>query len=115
MASFAKVRHERAIGAHRLGLAVMLLSASLLVACEHDGTGGAAAMPGVSASSSSCAGEVSAYHSVLDNDLAMGHVAQSVYDKASAEAVRASGLCRDGREAEGLAALRATKTRFGYR
>jgi hypothetical protein len=61
-----------------------------------------------------CAGEVSRFRAVMQNDLQTGHVARRVYDQVTAEIDRAAAACAAGRDAEGVRLVRATKSRFGY-
>ncbi len=61
-----------------------------------------------------CQGEVARYKAVMDNDLAMGHVNQSVYGRVSREIDQAAAACAAGRDAEAQRMIRATKSRYGY-
>ncbi|MGO4572404.1 hypothetical protein [Microvirga sp. 2TAF3] len=62
-----------------------------------------------------CKGEIDRYRAILGNDLAMGHVHRSVYDRAEKEITRASATCAAGRETEAMRMVNATKLRSGYR
>ena len=64
---------------------------------------------------SGCAGEVSRYRAVMDNDLATGHVAKAVHARITAEIDQAASACGAGRDAEAVRMIAATKARFGYR
>jgi hypothetical protein len=64
---------------------------------------------------SGCAGEVSRYRAVMDNDLATGHVAKAVHARITAEIDQAASACGAGRDAESVRMIAATKARFGYR
>jgi hypothetical protein len=64
---------------------------------------------------SGCAGEVSRYRAVMDNDLATGHVAKAVHARITAEIDHAASACGAGRDAEAVRMIAATKARFGYR
>ena len=64
---------------------------------------------------SGCAGEVSRYRAVMDNDLATGHVAKTVHARITAEIDQAASACGAGRDAEAVRMIAATKARFGYR
>jgi hypothetical protein len=61
-----------------------------------------------------CAGALARYRAVLDNDLAMGHVGQSVYATIQSELAPADSACAAGRDGEALSLLRASKSRHGY-
>jgi hypothetical protein len=63
---------------------------------------------------SGCQGEVARFRAVMDNDLAMGHVNQSVHARVARELDRASAACAAGRDAEAQAMIRAAKSRYGY-
>ena len=62
-----------------------------------------------------CAGEVARYRAVMDNDLATGHVGQSVYDRVTREIDQAGAACAAGRDAEAVRMVDASKARHGYR
>jgi len=61
-----------------------------------------------------CQGEVSRYRAVMDNDLAMGHVHQSVHVRVTREIELAQAACAAGRDAEAIRMIRTTKSRYGY-
>ncbi|MBM3577448.1 MAG: hypothetical protein FJX40_07245 [Alphaproteobacteria bacterium] len=61
-----------------------------------------------------CAGAVARYRSVIDNDLAMGHVNKSVHAQISSEIGEAASACSGGQEGRALSLLRASKSRHGY-
>ncbi|HEY8125422.1 MAG TPA: hypothetical protein VIF88_08400 [Methylocystis sp.] len=61
-----------------------------------------------------CAGAVARYRSVIDNDLAMGHVNKSVYAQISNEIGEAASACASGQDGRALSLLRASKSRHGY-
>ncbi len=61
-----------------------------------------------------CAGAVARYRSVIDNDLAMGHVNKSVYAQISNEIGEAASACSSGQDGRALSLLRASKSRHGY-
>lgn len=63
---------------------------------------------------SGCAGEVSRFRAVMDNDLATGHVGKSVHARATADIDRAAAACTAGRDAEAVRIIASTKGRFGY-
>ncbi|MGD9542086.1 hypothetical protein [Methylocystis sp.] len=61
-----------------------------------------------------CAGAVARYRSVVDNDLSMGHVNQSVHAQISNEIAEAASACSSGQDGRALSLLRASKSRHGY-
>ena len=65
-------------------------------------------------SGSGCGGEIAQYRAVMSNDLAMGHVNQSVYNRLDREIAQAEAACSAGRDAEALRMVNATKARHGY-
>ncbi len=95
----------------------------LLAACNQTAAPApiaASAPSGVTATSfrlpegTGCAGEVSRFRAVIDNDLATGHVARSVHGRMAGEVDRAGAACAAGRDAEAARMIAATKARFGY-
>jgi len=62
-----------------------------------------------------CKGEVDRYRAVMSNDLAMGHVNQSVYNRVEREIEQAEAACAAGRDAQAVSMINATKSRYGYR
>ena len=65
-------------------------------------------------SGSGCGGKISGYRAVMSNDLAMGHVNQSVYNRVDRKIAQAEAACSAGRDAEALRMVNATKARHGY-
>ncbi len=63
---------------------------------------------------SGCAAEISRYRAVQDNDLAMGNVAQSVYNRIKAEIAAAERECSAGQDTRAVEMLDASKQRHGY-
>ena len=61
-----------------------------------------------------CAADVARYRAVQDDDLAMGQIAQSVYDQVHKEIVEAAQACSAGRDAEARAMILASRKRHGY-
>lgn len=61
-----------------------------------------------------CQGEVARYRAVMSNDLAMGHVGQSVYNRVDREIDQAEAACTAGRDADAVRMINATKRRHGY-
>ncbi len=62
----------------------------------------------------SCMGDIARYRAIQANDLAMGHVAQSVYNKIKVEIAAAEEECNAGHEAHARAMIVASKKRHGY-
>ncbi len=67
-------------------------------------------MPG----GSGCAGEIARYRAVQDNDLAMGHVAKSIYLQIKREIDAAEKVCSAGQDAKATALIHASEARHGY-
>jgi hypothetical protein len=67
-------------------------------------------MPG----GSGCAGEIARYRAVQDNDLAMGHVAKSIYSQIKREIDVAEKACSAGQDAKATALIHASEARHGY-
>jgi hypothetical protein len=67
-------------------------------------------MPG----GSGCAGEIARYRAVQDNDLAMGHVAKSVYLQIKREIDAAEKVCGAGQDAKATVMIHASEARHGY-
>jgi hypothetical protein len=63
---------------------------------------------------SGCSGAIARYRAIQDNDLAMGHVNQNVYDQIRKEIGEAEGACAAGEDAKAQALVRASKARHGY-
>jgi hypothetical protein len=61
-----------------------------------------------------CAGEIARYRAVQDDDLAMGQIAQSVYDQIHREIAAAAEACSAGRDGEARAMILASRRRHGY-
>lgn len=61
-----------------------------------------------------CSAAVSRYRSVIENDLSMGHVNQSVYTQIQGEISEAASACSAGQDAKAIALVRASKARHGY-
>jgi len=62
----------------------------------------------------SCAGEIARFRAIQENDIAMGHVAQSVYNRIKDEIAAAERECAAGRDAQAQAMIVASKKRHGY-
>lgn len=61
-----------------------------------------------------CKGEIDRYRAIMSNDLAMGHVNQSVYQRVERDIGQAETACTAGRDAEAIRMIQATKARHGY-
>ncbi len=61
-----------------------------------------------------CSGAIARYRAVMENDLSMGHVNQSVYGQIQGEISEASSACAAGQDARALSLVRASKARHGY-
>jgi hypothetical protein len=61
-----------------------------------------------------CAGEVARYKAVQDDDLAMGQIAQSVYDQIRSEIAAAAQACSAGHDEEARSMVLASRKRHGY-
>ncbi len=60
------------------------------------------------------AGDIARFRAVQDNDLATGHVNQSVYTRIKGEVDQAAATCAAGNEGGARSALAAIKKRHGY-
>jgi hypothetical protein len=88
-------------------------------ACNQTATAPSPAAPGMLSSfyvpdGSGCRDEIGRYRAVMSNDLAMGHVSQSVYTRVDREIGQAEAACAAGRDAEAMRMINATKARNGY-
>jgi hypothetical protein len=61
-----------------------------------------------------CSAEIARYRAIQDNDLSMGHVAQSVYKQIKREIDAAETVCSAGHDAEAKAMIVASQKRHGY-
>ena len=61
-----------------------------------------------------CSAKIARYRAVQENDLSMGHVAQSVYNQIKRDIAAAEGACAAGRDAEAKAMIAASERRHGY-
>ena len=61
-----------------------------------------------------CQAEIARYRAIQSNDLAMGHVAQSVYNQIKNEIAAAERECNAGRDAQARGMIIASKKRHGY-
>ena len=61
-----------------------------------------------------CKAVIARYRAVQDNDLSMGHVAQSVYNQIEREIDVAEGVCSAGQDGQAKSMIVASKKRHGY-
>jgi hypothetical protein len=61
-----------------------------------------------------CKADIARYRAIQDNDLSMGHVAQSVYNQIKREIAAAESACAAGHDAEAKAMIAASERRHGY-
>ena len=61
-----------------------------------------------------CSGSIARYRAIMDNDLAMGHVNQGVYNQIQKEIGEAESACSAGQDARALTLVHASKARHGY-
>lgn len=96
-----------------------------LAACNSTGPAPAAAPPAPNSlivapsnfqmpQGSGCAGAIARYRAVADDDLAMGQIAQSVYDEIHREIAAAAETCSAGRDGQARAMILASRKRHGY-
>lgn len=104
-------------------LAPTLFAALCLAACNAPAPQAAAPAPGSVVvtpqdfhlpAGGSCAGEIARYRAIEDNDLAMGQIAQSVYNQIKAETAAADRECSAGHDAQARGMIVASKQRHGY-
>jgi hypothetical protein len=94
--------------------ALLLTGALALAACNQTVSAPAGTSVMASGSSTGCNGEIARYRAVMSNDLATGHVNQSVYNRVDREVSQAEAACAAGRDAEAVRMVNATKARHGY-
>jgi hypothetical protein len=63
---------------------------------------------------SGCSGDIARYRAVQDDDLAMGQIAQSVYNQIHGEIEAAERACAAGHDKEASAMILASRKRHGY-
>lgn len=63
---------------------------------------------------SGCSGDIARWKAIQDNDLAMGHVSQTVYNQIAGEIGKAQSACAAGRDAEASGLIAASRKRHGY-
>jgi hypothetical protein len=105
--------------------AVAALAAAILAGCNSPGPVASAPPPAPASidvtpsnfampTGSGCAGDIARYRAIQNNDLAMGHVAQSVYNQIKGEIAAAEQVCASGKDAEARAMIIASRKRHGY-
>ncbi|HEY3718629.1 MAG TPA: hypothetical protein VGL41_00660 [Roseiarcus sp.] len=62
----------------------------------------------------SCAGDIARYRAVQEQDIKMGHVAKSVYNKIKGEIAAAEVECNNGHEAHARQMILVSKKKHGY-
>ena len=62
----------------------------------------------------SCSGDIARYRAIQEQDIKMGHVAKSVYNKIKAEIAAAEAECNSGHEAHARAMIVTSKKKHGY-
>lgn len=100
-------------------LAPALLAGLALAACNPTASTppaatAAAAPPPSAAPGGGCAAEIARFKSILDYDLSIGRVAQSVHGRATADLRQAEEACRAGRAVQARSILVTTKRNYGY-
>jgi hypothetical protein len=99
---------------------LLSLCTALLAACN--GAAPPAVAPSIASTpaepsvpqGSGCGSSIARYRSIQENDLSMGHVTPSVYDKIKSEIAEAERACSAGNEAKANGLIRASKARHGY-
>ena len=103
----------------------LLVSAALVAGCNSTAPAPDAAAPAPASihvtppgfqlpQGGGCAGEIARYRAIQDNDLAMGHVAQSVYNQIRSEIAAADKACSSGADAQARAMILSSRERHGY-
>jgi hypothetical protein len=62
-----------------------------------------------------CAGPISDYQQLIDNDAETGMLNPGVYNRVSSDLENVKRSCASGREKEALGQLASVKARYGYR
>ena len=62
----------------------------------------------------SCSGDIARYRAIQEQDIKMGHVAKSVYNKIKAEIAAAEAECNSGHEAHARQMILVSKKKHGY-
>ena len=79
-----------------------------------DPTGPAQREAAISPAGVGCGAAIARYRSVIENDLKMGHVNQSVYGQIQGEIGEAETACAAGQDSRAVSLVRASKSRHGY-
>jgi hypothetical protein len=106
-------------------LAAAALAALLLAGCNSPGPTAGAPPPAAASTDvtpsnfamptgSGCAGDIARYRAIQNNDLAMGHVAKSVYNQIKGEIADAERVCAAGDDRKASAMIVASRQRHGY-
>lgn len=98
-----------------LGLAACNTSSTPLAPSPQNAPTGVTPNTFVLPSGGGCAGEVSRFQAVMDNDLATGHTTAGVHGRVSGEIATTRATCAAGNEGGAIGQLNGTKARFGYR
>ena len=61
-----------------------------------------------------CAGDIARYRAIQEQDIKMGHVAKSVYNKIKVEIAAAEVECNNGHEAHARQMILVSKKKHGY-
>jgi len=61
-----------------------------------------------------CSGEIARYRAIQENDLAMGNVAQRVYNQIKGEIAAAERECSAGNDAKARGMIIGSKRKHGY-
>lgn len=62
----------------------------------------------------SCSGDIARYRAIQEQDIKMGHVAKSVYNKIKGEIAAAEVECNNGHEAHARQMILVSKKKHGY-
>ena len=94
-------------------LALLLTGTLALAACNQTASAPTSTTVAAGGSSTGCNGEISRYRAVMSNDLATGHVNQSVYNRVDRQIAQAETFSPTGPDAEAFRMVNATKARHG--
>jgi len=104
-------------------IAALLFVGLALAGCNASGPAPQAAAPAPAVAvapqdshpgSGACATEIARYRAIQDNDLSMGHVAQSVYNQIKGEIEAADAQCSAGADQQARKMVIASKLKHGY-
>ena len=105
------------------GIAPIFLAALALAGCNASTPAPQVAAPAPTAAvtpqdahpgTGACAAEIARYRAIQDNDLSMGHVAQSVYNQIKTEIEAADAQCSEGNDLQARKLVIASKLKHGY-